>query len=66
MSNIVPQQKAEQLDQPGAARRKLLVGSTVGAAAASVASIAALTPAAAEAAPAAARQSKQGHFVTTK
>ncbi|VVE61530.1 Non-heme haloperoxidase ThcF [Pandoraea anapnoica] len=66
MSNIIPQQNAEQLDQPGAARRKLLVGSTVGAAAASVASIAALTPAAAEAAPAAGRPSKQGHFVTTK
>ena len=66
MSNIVPQQNAEQLDQPGAARRKLLVGSTVGAAAASVASMAALTPVAAEAAPAAGRQSKQGHFVTTR
>jgi non-heme chloroperoxidase len=66
MSNIVPQQNAEQLDQPGAARRKLLVGSTVGAAAASVASMAALTPAVAEAARAAGRQSKQGHFVTTK
>ena len=63
MSNVAPQSQAEQHD---ASRRKLLVGSTMGAAAATVASMAALTPAAAEAAPAAGRQSKQGHYVTTK
>ncbi|CAN7676612.1 Non-heme chloroperoxidase [compost metagenome] len=49
-----------------ASRRQLLVGSTVGAAAASVASLAALTPTAAEAAPASGRATKQGHYVTTK
>lgn len=63
MSNAAPQQQAEQHD---ASRRKLLVGSTVGAAAASVASMAALTPAAAIAAPAAGSHTKQGHYVTTK
>ncbi|GJG94890.1 alpha/beta fold hydrolase [Cupriavidus pauculus] len=66
MSNLAPQQ-AEQANQPDASRRKLLVGSTVGAAAASVASMAALTPGVAEAAQAAGRQNKQGgSFVTTK
>ncbi|MFJ1257824.1 alpha/beta fold hydrolase [Cupriavidus sp. CuC1] len=49
-----------------ASRRQLLVGSTVGAAAASVASLAALTPTAAQAAPASSRATKQGHYVTTK
>ncbi|AZG15861.1 alpha/beta fold hydrolase [Cupriavidus pauculus] len=63
MSNLAPQPSAEQ---PDASRRKLLVGSTVGAAAASVASMAALTPAAAEAAPAAGRPGKQGSYVTTR
>jgi len=63
MSNIAPQEKTEQLD---ASRRKLLVGSTVGAAAASVASVAALAPAVAEAAPAAGRAGKQGSYVVTK
>ncbi|WP_409559054.1 alpha/beta fold hydrolase [Cupriavidus sp. SZY C1] len=63
MSNLAPQPSAEQ---PDASRRKLLVGSTVGAAAASVASMAALAPAAAEAAPAAGRPGKQGSYVTTR
>ncbi len=63
MSNVAPQPQTEQHD---ASRRKLLVGSTVGAAAASVASMAALTPAAAVAAPAAGGHAKQGHYVTTK
>ena len=63
MSNAAPQQQTEQHD---ASRRKLLVGSTVGAAAASVASMAALTPVAAVAAPAAGSHAKQGHYVITK
>ncbi|WP_404994136.1 alpha/beta fold hydrolase [Cupriavidus pauculus] len=68
MSNTAPQAQSEQLD---ASRRKLLVGSTLGAAAASVASMAALTPAAADAATAAnraaaGRHGSQGHYVTTR
>ncbi|WP_084084832.1 alpha/beta fold hydrolase [Cupriavidus sp. USMAA2-4] len=47
-------------------RRQLLVGSTVGVAAASVASIAALTPTAAESAPAGSRATKQDHYVAAK
>ncbi|WP_291457074.1 alpha/beta hydrolase, partial [Cupriavidus sp.] len=64
MSNAAPQSQDQA--QHDASRRKLLVSSTVGAAAATVASMTALTPVAAEAAPAAGRQSKQGHFVTTR
>ncbi|MEN7531970.1 alpha/beta hydrolase, partial [Cupriavidus sp. DL-D2] len=63
MSNIVPQQNAEQLD---ASRRKLLVSSTVGAAAASVVSVGALAPSAAEAAPAGGRHARQASYVVTK
>ncbi len=56
----------EQGHNIDASRRQLLVGSTVGAAAASVASLAALTPTAAEAAPASSRATNQGHYVTTR
>ncbi|WP_244222662.1 alpha/beta fold hydrolase [Cupriavidus lacunae] len=56
----------EQGHNIDASRRQLLVGSTVGAAAASVASLAALTPTAAQAVSASSRATKLGHYVTTK